>query len=356
MSDGNTENFLKFVRKAVEFHNIIMQRMGTCKRKGFWNSDMDVIQENITSLGKLILKERGWPGANKISLMDSSKVLDFVNVKVGEDCCGIASENVFEVVYGDDGNTVIHDVESCLILGYRDRLLPLIHLGQYLNPLWNEDGCVGDIVIVKTESYFFALLVDNVGEMKEAIVNRFDGEKCFGGVALTDMGEVRLILDIDEIGRSYKIEKNIGSMESNKGGAVDGHERFLLFDLGEHKNYGVPLEDVRRIESVSIEKVSCQKQNMPVIRVAEMLGFGKGKHERHVNILVVERGGKSFSLLVGKVLGMGTASWEVDSGISDREGILGVVILEDRIVSVINMEFLLRGQLSHCEPHKRLMK
>ena len=307
-------------------------------------------------------------------------IVNFLKVKVSDHYYGIPSSSVLEVVKCNnncDGSIVVHDLEGSLLLAYYDRLIPLVHLGRYLDSATGSIKDVDDIVVVRSESYFYGLIVDGICEMEEMVVKKVNGDivnrTYYSGAVLTGEGNVNLVLDVDEVGRGCKIKKYDGGMDQGIHGNVmqSVPKKFLHFDLENHDNYAISLDDIFRIESVSVENIDYtgnsatipyQEKKIPLIWVENALGLCRNKvlknhlgRSRNVNVLLVRRERKHFGLLVDKIKGIKGATSAMDTNIRDRWGISGVVILKDMIASVINTEFLLESGVKDSEPHKSLV-
>ena len=318
-------------------------------------------RENITNLGKLLSKQqrqiekmKKMMGGDVRPCARSVAVINALKVSVLGNCYGIPSRNVFEVIPSSE--VVIYELEGCPILGYQDRLIPLVHLARYLHPDHDFSSDGHYIVIVKSESLFYGLLVDGVDETEDLVVKKIPGilegkKYCLGG-ALTGGGAISLVLDIDELGRKCNIKQHIIAIEKNRGDDTPT-KSFLLFDLGQYKNYVVPWDDIFRVESIERKEIEggsvpYRGERMRLLGMGQALGLGEQGFDGSgpVDVLVVKREREYWGLMVDKMRETGPVSSPVDTGISDREGILGVVLLDDAIASVVNMEFLL-GRLKN---------
>ena len=303
----------------------------------------------------------------KISLPNPGtlKFVKTLGVKIYENHYSIPASDVFDIVNGnsgDNGDIVIHDLAGGWVLSYGNLLLPLVHLGRYLNQgkeLWPE---VGNIVVVRNESYIYGLIVEHIGEMEEVVVKRgiANNERYCAGVALVGGGQISLVLDVDGIGKDCKIKKHCGGHVerriSEEGDTKS--KQYVFFDLDINKNYAILLDYIFCIESIQVDEidwmgewavVSRQGKKMSLVWVESELGLCGAKNlknctsqYRHINVLVTRWKGEYLGLVVGEIGGIGETPGEMDETISDREGIVGVVVIGYRIASVVNLDFLLR--------------
>ena len=312
-----------------------------------------------------------------VPVLAPEEIVKSINVKVSGNYYSIPSDDIFEIINCNDDDRedmIIHEVVGGWVLGYCGRLVPLVHLGQYLNSTGKHSADIENIVVIKSESYFYGLVVDNVDEMEERVVKKIKGsvhdKAYYLGGALTEGGEISLVLDVDEIGKDCKIKKYDGGARSNICENVVS-VRYMLFDLKGHKNYVVSLSDVFRIESIEADDIDCmedvaavpyQNKKMTLIWVERALNLCEKKDLisyidqcRYLNILVIKWGQEYFGLIVDKIKGIEETPLEMDAGISDRKGIAGVVVFENKIASVVDMEFLLEDWLQNFDRHKSLV-
>ena len=284
------------------------------------------------------------------------QLVKLLNVKILESCYSIPSDDVCEVVNCKD--VIIHKLENSWIMGYGDHLLPLIHLGKYLERDKESLFDVEDIVIVESGSYFYGLIVENIDGMEESIVKKIKGvsgrEACYSGVSSTKHGEVSLVLNVKKIGQDSKIKGYKSSVEKNTAERNVSRERFILFDLKEHKNYVIHLNDIFCIESIrtsevdwtgDLASVPYRGKTMSLIHLERALNLCRGKKTQYqyLNVLVIRKGTEYFGLIVDKIVSIEESASEPDATISDRKGISGVVVFEDRIASLVDVEFLLQS-------------
>ena len=371
------DKFLKLSEDALALHDTIMELMEHYKKNNPYTPDFEIIGENMVTLGSLILNQRHQ--SEKMKNPFTPETTNCLKVKIKGQHYDIPLENVFEVVPCDqehDRNIVVHELEGCLVLGYCDHLIPLIHLEEYLDPIAGMPEDIGNIVIIKSKQYFYGLIVESVEKAEEGVVKKIDGVPeengtCCVGAVLTEKDGISLVLDVDGIGSDCGIKQHIGDVQ----GGIHRDERmgecseFLLFDLGTHQNYGIPMEDISSVESIPVGNIDCgsegvgvsRKNGMPLVWVARTLGLGKGPTlEEHLHrcpsvpVLVVKRDATPIGLIVEKIRGIGETALAVDTGIGDRKGILGAVILGERVVSIVNVEFLLKFGTSNYQLRKSL--
>ena len=300
---------------------------------------MSVVKNTVEQAGGWVDVEseygKGCRVKISIPLLEKFDVVKLININ---DFCSIRLEDVVEVIGCDKKNCeniFVYNLEDDFLLGYHDRILPLVDLENYLNGTQKRTECFGKIIVVKTQSYFYGLIVSDISDIKELMVEKIVGETYCSGAALSKCGRASLILDVDSIGKDCNIGEYSENVEKQSGKKDIPYRDFLLFDMGKHKNYAIFLEDIYRIESYSRVKTE-----HPLTWMDEALGLEQaGAHE--MNVLIVKKDGQCRGFVVGAVKGIERTGEDVDGSIRDREGIRGVVIFEDKMASLVDWEYLL---------------
>lgn len=114
--------------------------------------------------------------------------------------------------------------------------------------------------------------------------------------------------------------------------------------------HSVPLCLVQRLEEFplsAVEKSGNQKvikyrgSLLPLIGTSELLGYKiKGKEstvgEKSISVIVVQKSGKYYGLVVDEILDVVTIDSAIDDSIRDRDGLLGNIIHDNRVIVVID--------------------
>ena len=361
-------NMLKSVREE-DLLNIVFEpdfstldKVTQIAGRGIGMSTVRTIVEKMN--GKVELYNKGCRGSMvkiKIPVSNPIESVEVLNFKVLENHYGIPMKDVFEIISCNNGESgIVHELGFAWVLDYSNQLIPVVHLGEYLNVSKRDLADLENIVVIKNESYFYGLIVENIDEMQKAAVRKMKGttqeQPCYLGAAVTKHGKVRIVLDVNKIAKECKLKKYNG----NCGGIKKDNtilERYVLFDLNSHKNYVISLNEIFGIESVGVDSVEYtgsmavipyQNEKVSLVWVEKALNLCSGRtlknyiaQCRSLNILFIRRGQKYFGLIVDEIKGIEQTPLEIDRTISDRKGILGAIVFDNKIASVLNIQFLL---------------
>ena len=348
-----------------------LDKISEISGRGFGMSQVKSLVESMN--GRVELFNNPCEGSTvkiAIPMARPSQLIKALNVKILGHTYSIPMEDIWEIVNChncENGDIVVHDLDSCWMLRYGERLIPLVYLGEYL--AGERIFSIENIVIIASDSCFYGLVVDDATEMEEMNVKKIQGtvgcETYCSGVSSTKCGEMSLVLDVNRIGKDSGIEGYGGDSGINLLGKRDdknmGGEQFVLFDLKKHKNYAVGLGDVFRIEDLGVNEIDWignmatvpyQGKPMKLIWVERALKLCKEKSlKNHIvryerlNVLIIARGAEYFGLIVERIKAVDKSVSKMDAAISDRRGIAGTVVFTDKIASVISLEFLLEEGL-----------
>ena len=233
---------------------------------------MDVVKTNVERMGGTIeldsAEGRGTIFTIKIPL--TLAIVSALIVKAGAERFAIPQLGVVELVRArarvsdawEEGEPILQMIDQTPMLRLRDRLLPLIDLGAFLQ--LGPAKAVGaelfwHIVVVQAGASLLGLVVDRVFDTEEIVVKPvapiMRHMTVFSGNTILGDGSVIMILDINGIARTFGIneaaEARRGAVATPRGlGATSERTALLLFRAGGAEPKGVPLGLVARLEEV----------------------------------------------------------------------------------------------------------
>jgi two-component system, chemotaxis family, sensor kinase CheA len=159
---------------------------------------LDVVEKNIQSLsGSVTIQSEVGKGTSFIlTLPLTLAIIDGLSVAVGTDTIVIplaAVESCTEL------NSDELD-ERRRLISYRDRLIPYIHLSQFLD-IPEQDSTRKQMVIIESSQGRMGILVDEVLGDHQTVIkslgSMFKEQKSFSGASIMGDGSIALILDIN---------------------------------------------------------------------------------------------------------------------------------------------------------------
>ncbi len=333
---------------------------------------MDMVKSSIEEFGGKILIDsevgRGSKFVLVIPIPRSILIIKSLMVLSGHQKFNIPVDDVDEVVLFDKNKSdqSIYRNNGGLILKHHDKLCPLISLNKTLNlGDEEEDFTHQNIVIVKGEGFRYGIMVDAILDIEEIVVKKLSQHFEIGeylGTTFADDGELSMILDCKGISARYKIENELdeedGHFLTRNQESVDKRE-YMRFSLKNAKNCALPLDMVFRLEEVATKEIQFtgsrglvryRGSSLPLISVEFELGlndqspFDISKSEEMISVLVVQIQGKLYGAIIDELHDIATTQEQVQECFSDRVGIAGTVVIEEKIVSVVDIESLIHNK------------
>ncbi len=342
---------------------------------------MDVVRSNVEKIGGSVeldsQADRGTCIKLKIPL--TLAIVPAMIVRSAHEQYAIPQIKLVELVRVEKSGQEdkIEYLQGKPVYRLRGNLLPLLDLkavmgipGHDTKKFTAESEAV-NIVVLQSEKNQFGLIVDEIQDTADIVVKPLNrllkSLAIYSGATVLGDGSVALILDVAGLAaKQFKAKE--GKEDSLKSGLEDEaqmkkteeSQEFLMFRVNSPTKHAVFLGYVHRLEEFkasAIEVSGSQKvvryRNaiLPIISVSEALGYASSakKESDVVPVIVTQRSGKFFGFEVSEILDVFTTEGTVDSSIADRPGIIGNLVTEEEVVTVIDPNQML-GNLQQKLP------
>ena len=130
----------------------------------------------------------------------------------------------------------------------------------------------------------------------------------------------------------------------------------LLFDTWKTKNLALPLSAVHRLENIEVEQVeysgdvahiNYRGTFLPLILTDQFIKTNTEFHKEVkdfysgiMKVIVVQKDTKLIGLIVDEIKDIKEIDNEINTNLVDREEIKGTVFINDRSISVVNLDCL----------------
>jgi two-component system chemotaxis sensor kinase CheA len=326
---------------------------------------MDVVKTNIDQIGGTIdlksVQGRGSTFSIKIPL--TLAIVPALIVQSNGERYAVPQVAVVELVHRGSNANLVEEINGALVLRLRDKLLPLLSLGQLLKLPQQTAQQEGDreafIVVMQVGQSLFGIVVDDVLHTEEIVVkpvaSSLRGIKVLGGNTILGDGAVIMILDPNGIAES------IGATREER--MLDGfsvkEETFeedsakpvslLVFRSGSGAAKAVPLSLVTRLEEIDAKQIEFSSGRpvvqyrgglMPLIPADEETRLAK---EGKQPLLVFTENGRSVALIVDEIVDIVEDRLEIKIG-SEKPGVIGSAIVRGSAAEIIDVaHFLPQG-------------
>ncbi len=317
---------------------------------------MDVVRSTLKKVGGSVeIESRSGEGTTvTATLPQTLSIVTCLMVSSCHQLYALPQQNVVELILLEQVH--LDQVEGHEVYDLRGHLLPLVDLGRVLG--LNEEGvCSREyIVVVKSERYYFGLLIDRVVNLEEIVVKRlgghFGGLSFLSGAAILGDGESVLILDVPGLAKFTNMQAN-ASLEEEREEEVEEAELsgWLLFGVYDQQ-FAVSVETVPRIERIErkdieifmgIEVMRYRDEIVPVVRLEELYDIEVTLEEQSEYYAVIFQLGEHHAgILSTEIRNVVDTPGEVDKETFVWDSVIGHSILDGKPTLIVDVLDLLQ--------------
>jgi two-component system chemotaxis sensor kinase CheA len=328
---------------------------------------MDVVRTNIEKIGGTVELDSEW-GKGSTFTIKIPLTLAIVSALIVESCedrFAIPQLSVVELVRASkDSEHRIEMIKDTPVLRLRNRLLPLVYLGDCLK-LANAsehkltEGAEVFVVVSQVGSYTFGIVVDRVFDTEEIVVKPVTpllrDIAMFSGNTILGDGSVIMILDPNGIAASTtdtKIgERTEDEQEQVHATAELDTTTMLVFRAGSKEPKSVPLSLVARLEEIEVDTVEYANGQslvqyrgklMPLVKMDDQCNIRESGRQP---ILVFADGDHSMGLVVDEIVDIVESRLDIELSAS-QPGYLGSAVIEGKATNIIDVGHYLSDAFS----------
>lgn len=340
---------------------------------------MDMVRSSVEEIGgKILIDSKPGKGSKFVMILPVPKSVLIMKALMVEshklNYC-IALDDVAEVFsydpVDDEGKIVF--IEKSPLLKTHEDLIPLLSLSNILKTKDTDISLDVEhevpIVIVKGENFKYGIIVDQIHDIEEIVVKKMSqllrGTQTFAGATLVGDGDMALILDLVGIANMERVTFEMDTEDSAKRFVSQEdtivEKEYMQFNLFSKKNFCVDLSWVNRLEEIEskyvefsgdVPIVRYREKFLPLINIERLLNFSGTNIQEIIdvepllNVIVVGHEENLFGLVVKKINDIGISSHEIESQISDREGIVGTIFIDEKTVSLLDVSYLVNNYIN----------
>lgn len=317
---------------------------------------MDVVRTNIERIGGSIelWSEENVGTTITIKVPLTLAIIPALMVRSGDTIFAIPQLKLEELVRVDleEDPHQIETLYGAAIYRLRGELLQLVDMNVILEKreyfeVGNKE--VLNIAVLNADNQHFGIVVDEILDTADIVVKPINrllkSLQIYSGATVLGDGSVALILDVTGISRIAQInfeKNNTLRDEITKPSLV---QDFLLFNLNSEATHAIALSYVDRIEEFNASEIEYSGKQMvirhrgkilPLIPVNEQLEYGKDQLGEIFPVILIERAGSSYGLIVNKIVDTLSTTEEVTTPISFHQGIVGNLYTSQKLVVVVD--------------------
>jgi len=340
---------------------------------------MDVVKTNVEKIGGAV-DVQSTPGQGttvRVKIPLTLAIIPALVVTCGGDRYAIPQVSLLELVRleAEQARTGIEMVHGVPVHRLRGRLLPLVYLSRELHlagaatPAARQDGAV-NIVVLQADERQFGLVVDGINDTEEIVVKPLRKQlkmvKTFAGSSIMGDGKVALILDVLGLAQRASVvsetrERALAERAAESAGSGREKQTFLLFAGQSDSRMAIPLSALARLEEFPVSQLEMsgkqwvtqyRGQILPLIRLNAVLEERRVKarglpplptpDSGPIQVLVLNHEGRSFGLVVDKILDIVEDRAEVKSP-ATRPCVLYSVVIGERVTELLDIPAILKA-------------
>ena len=339
---------------------------------------MDVVKTNVEKIGGTVDVQSalGKGTTVRVKIPLTLAIIPALVVTCGGDRYAIPQVSLLELVRleADEVAKGIELVHGAPVYRLRGRLLPLIYLSRELKlaadvrPAAETDGAV-NIVVLQADDRQFGLVVDQINDTEEIVVKPLRKQlktvKTFAGSSIMGDGKVALILDVLGLAQRASVvsetrDRALAAKATDSAAKTD-KQTFLLFAGPGDSRMAIPLSALARLEEFPVAQVEMsgsqwvtqyRGQILSLIRLNVVMEERRNRlralqapptaDSGPIQVLVLQHEGRSFGLVVDKILDIVEDRADVKSA-ATRASVLYSVLIGDRVTELLDIPAILRG-------------
>lgn len=371
----------------VTFIDQNMDNSGTVNHEFLtgWQSDPDlaVVVGGLQAIGGGIIVEPYRKNAVRwvlrIPMPKSVLITHCLFVKGYSMEIGVPKDNILRImkVTSENRGDVLRDLVDSKVLLLDGQILPLLNLSEILKQ--GADTFVPDddfnvVILRTTQNVKFALVVDEVVDIEDAVVKQLSGPiKKIGlylGATFLGEGSLGLIMSVDGFAKNCGIDQLADQWRNNaeitrlaeetaKKNLLTGRERdIMLFDLFIEGRFCILQTDIFRLEEFDSIKVQqsgstwvlpYRDSYLTLLDVTRWLDKGKPfdmshrKEEARWTTIVVQKGKLYLGLVVKSITDSSQMSNEPQQALKKQRGIKGHFLHGDHTIAFVDIPGLINS-------------
>ena len=323
---------------------------------------MDVVKTNVERVGGLIdlSSQPGLGTKIKLIIPLTLAIVPAMVIRNKQDFFAIPQVKLQELIRIDlDENAKsIEKLQGQFVFRLRGDLLPLVDLHDLLSSDSKKfKRNIFNIVILKTESHSYGLVVDEICDTADIVVKPLPQflkkNEILSGATIMGDGSVALILDTQGVAQKSGAHhigssKDLRSMiDVKKKNILMDKSEYLYFSLKRSGIFALPLVLVHRLEEFTASDIEVSGSEMmvkyrgtllPLINLERYLGGStdiQANQDSKISVIVVSKHNRYFGLVVRDILDILSSDEEIKPLLKETKGVLGNLINSDKKVITI---------------------
>ncbi len=334
---------------------------------------MSMVKDSVESMrGKIQIKSKQGEGSQfrlEIPIPKSVMITNCLFVSVAERAYAIPQDNILKVMEKNQlAPSDYTSLEGAEVIRFNNSLIPLCSISK-LMAIQDRAKHENLIVIMKTDESVFALRVESVLDIEDAVIKPLSFnilknlDIYLGGTFLGD-GSIGLVFNVEGVAKRIGIENHVYSDQKKNTDTSCSQEiveqrNVIVFDLQKPGQFCLEEKDILRIERIEPGLLqSCgesyvvpyRETVMTLIDLDQMIHpkihaslIGQ-QNERSLCTVIIQHKNQYVGIVVKDIIDLKTAFGSLEKNMKKQHGVSGCYVIDNQVVSLINLSDLLEDQ------------
>ena len=343
---------------------------------------MDMVQSSVNAIGgRIDIDSESGKGSQfsfRLPIPRSVLIINSLLVSVRSRIFNIPQDNIARLIRLDEEKkkTMLRKAQNTDVLDLEGSLLPLVRLEEVLftgegeepaevSPEEHGELC---IVVVKSETINYGLIVDSIEDAEEIVVKplarHLNKHKIFSGATFAGDGKVGLILDVDGIAEKTRIADESAAAGDDSAQAEDQTRQtrdYLMFTLDSRGQYATPLQQVFRLEEMRRTEIKSLIEGdgiiyrgvvCPLIYCNQKLGLPDAPpvDSDILNVLMVQDDQNYYGIVIREIQEITSTDRDVIRSLTGMPFTIGTIEIKEKVVTILDLEDM--AGISRPEPER----
>ena len=340
---------------------------------------MSMVKDSVESMkGKIQIQSKQNGGSQfklEIPIPKSVMITNCLFVSVADRAYGIPQDNILKVMEKNQlAPSDYTSLEGAEVIRFNNSLIPLCSISNLMgNDTRKEFENL--IVIMKTEDSVFALRVESVLDIEDAVIKPLSFnilkslEIYLGGTFLGD-GSIGMIFNVEGVASRMGIANHVYSnqkknIETNSTQTHQEKRNVILFDLQKPGHFCLEEKDILRIERLDPSELQNSGESfvipyrqtvMTLIDLDQKINpklhpsLMEHHHDQLLSTVIIQHRDQYVGIVVKDIIDLKTAYGSLELNMKKQSGVSGCYIIDNEVVSLVNLSDILGEVRGTSEP------
>ena len=330
---------------------------------------MSMVKDSVESMkGKIQIKSKQGVGSQfrlEIPIPKSVMITNCLFVSVSDRAYGIPQDNILKVMEKNQlAASDYTQMEGSEVIRFNKHLIPLYSVSKLMG-IPSRLSYENLIVIMKTDESVFALRVESVLDIEDAVIKPLSFnvlknlEIYLGGTFLGD-GSVGMVFNVDGVAKRIGINNHVFTDQKKHTETNDqllkNNRNVIVFNLQKPGHFCLEEKDILRIERIDNNLVQqsgesfvvpYREQIMTLIDIDQLINprlspsLIEKTNEVPLATVIIQSRGQYIGIIVKDIVDLKTAYGDIEKNMTKQFGLMGCYVIDNEVVSLVDLNDVL---------------